>query len=76
MAGVLDAALILFAYGSFLVLFSVLGGRLEASKLDVAVLVATLGLFYAQYFALFTLFGGATPGMMWRGLRLATFDGR
>ncbi len=75
MAGVLDAALILFAYGSFLVLFSVLGGRLEASKLDVAVLVATLGLFYAQYFALFTLFGGATPGMMWRGLRLATFDG-
>lgn len=75
MAGALDAALILFAYGSFLALFSVLGGRLQASKVDAAVLTATLGLFYAQYFALFTFFGGVTPGMMWRGLRLATFDG-
>jgi uncharacterized RDD family membrane protein YckC len=76
MAGALDAVLILFAYGSFLALFAALGGRLQASRIDVAVLVATLGLFYAQYFALFTFFGGVTPGMMWRGLRLTTFDGR
>jgi uncharacterized RDD family membrane protein YckC len=76
MAAVLDAALLLFAYGSFLALFAALGGRLAASKVDAAVLVATLGLFYAQYFALFTFFGGVTPGMMWRKLRLATFDGR
>ena len=75
LAALLDAALILFAYGSFLALFSALGGRFSGSRLDVAVLLATLGLFYGQYFALFTLFGGATPGMLWRGLRLATFDG-
>jgi uncharacterized RDD family membrane protein YckC len=75
LAAMLDAALVLFAYGSFLALFAALGGRFEVSKLDVAVLVATLALFYGQYFALFTFFGGATPGMMWRGLRLATFDG-
>ena len=76
MAAALDAGLLLFAYGSFLTLFWALGGRLVASRTDAAVLTATLGLFYAQYFALFTLFGGNTPGMMWRGLRLATFDGR
>ena len=75
MAALLDAGLILLAYGGFLLLFSALGGGLMASKLDAAVLVATLALFYGQYFALFTLFGGATPGMLWRGLRLATFDG-
>jgi uncharacterized RDD family membrane protein YckC len=75
LAALLDGALLLFAYGGFLTLFSALGGRLVASKLDAAVLVTTLALFYGQYFALFTLFGGATPGMMWRGLRLATFDG-
>jgi len=75
LAAMLDGALLLFAYGGFLSLFSALGGRLVASKLDAAVLMATLALFYGQYFALFTLFGGATPGMMWRGLRLATFDG-
>jgi uncharacterized RDD family membrane protein YckC len=75
MAALLDGALLLFAYGSFLALFAAMGGQLAASKVDAAVIVATLGLFYAQYFALFTLFGGVTPGMMWRGLRLATFDG-
>src|SRR5262249_40647750 len=28
-----------------------------------------------QYFALFTIFGGSTPGMMIRGLRVVSFDG-
>jgi uncharacterized RDD family membrane protein YckC/ribosomal protein L40E len=76
LAAALDAALLLFSYGSFLALFWALGGGFAASKVDAAVLAATLGLFYAQYFALFTFFGGATPGMIWRRLRLATFDGR
>jgi uncharacterized RDD family membrane protein YckC len=76
LAALLDAALILFAYGGFLLLFSALGGRFVPSKLDALVLLATLALFYGQYFALFTVFGAATPGMLWRGLRLATFDGR
>jgi uncharacterized RDD family membrane protein YckC len=75
MAAAFDTGLLLFAYGSFLALFWALGGRLAVSKMDAAVLSAALALFYAQYFALFTLFGGATPGMMWRGLRLARFDG-
>jgi hypothetical protein len=36
---------------------------------------ATFALFYAQYFALFTVFGGSTPGMMLRGLRVVSFGG-
>jgi uncharacterized RDD family membrane protein YckC len=75
LAVMLDAALLLTAYGSFLALFCLLGGSFVVSKVDAAVLGATLGLFYAQYFTLFTFFGGATPGMMWRGLHLTRFDG-
>jgi uncharacterized RDD family membrane protein YckC len=41
----------------------------------LTVVGATFALFYAQYFALFTVFGGSTPGMMLRGLRVRGFDG-
>jgi uncharacterized RDD family membrane protein YckC len=74
-AGVLDVALLLFTYGGMLALFRALGGQIGFSKVDVMVTVATLALFYAQYFALFTVFGGCTPGMMIRGLRVVSFDG-
>jgi uncharacterized RDD family membrane protein YckC len=74
-AALLDAALLLFAYGGFLALFAVLGGRFAFSLFDVGVVASTIVLFYAQYVALFTFFGGATPGMMLRHLRVASFDG-
>jgi len=74
-AALLDAALLLFSYGGMLALFIVLGGRIGFNKLDAMVAAATLALFYAQYFALFTIFGGSTPGMMVRGLRVVSFDG-
>jgi uncharacterized RDD family membrane protein YckC len=74
-AGLLDTAVLLFAYCGFLTLFAALGGRFSLSRLDIVVGVASFGLFYAQYFTLFTFFGGATPGMMIRGLRVVTFDG-
>jgi uncharacterized RDD family membrane protein YckC len=74
-AALLDVALLLFSYGGMLALFCALGGRIGFNKLDAMVTAATLVLFYAQYFALFTIFGGATPGMMLRGLRVVSFDG-
>jgi uncharacterized RDD family membrane protein YckC len=74
-AGVLDIALLLFTYGGMLALFHAMGGQIGFSKVDVMVTAATLALFYAQYFALFTVFGGCTPGMMVRGLRVVSFDG-
>jgi uncharacterized RDD family membrane protein YckC len=74
-AGLLDLGLLLFSYGAFLSLFVVLGGRFAFSKLDVAVLAATVALFYALYAAVFTFFGGATPGLMLANLRVVSFDG-
>jgi uncharacterized RDD family membrane protein YckC len=74
-AGLLDATFLLLAYGGFLTLFGSLGGHFSFGKSDAAVYLATLVLFYAQYFALFTFFGGATPGMLLRGLRVVSFDG-
>ncbi len=45
------------------------------SKLSAAVFVTALAVVYAQYFALFTIFGGTTPGMMFRGLQVMSFTG-
>lgn len=74
-AAIVDAGLMIFSYGGMLALFTVLGGHIGFNKLDMTVAGATFALFYAQYFALFTVFGGSTPGMMLRGLRVVSFDG-
>jgi len=74
-AGCIDLFFLLFAYGGFLTLFGSLGGHFSFSKFSAAVYAATLLLFYVQYFALFTIFGGVTPGMMLRRLDLVNFDG-
>jgi uncharacterized RDD family membrane protein YckC len=75
LAAVIDAVCLLFAYGGFIALFSSLGGQFTASKLNAAVYFATFAVVYLQYFALFTIFGGTTPGMMFRGLQVASFSG-
>jgi uncharacterized RDD family membrane protein YckC len=74
-AGLIDAALLLFAFGGFWSLFSALGGHFTFSSFTAGVILATLGLLYAQYFTLFTYFGGSTPGMMLSHLRVVSFDG-
>jgi uncharacterized RDD family membrane protein YckC len=71
----IDAACLAFAYGGFLALFGSLGGHFTFSKLSAAVCFSTFAFVYLQYFGLFTIFGGTTPGMMIRGLQVATFDG-
>ena len=74
-AGLIDTGCLLFAYGGFLTLFGSLGGEFTFSKLSAAVCVATFVIVYLQYFALFTVFGGTTPGMMLRGLQVVSFFG-
>lgn len=75
LAALVDAVCLLFAYGGFLALFASLGGQFTASKLSAAIYVATFAFVYIQYFALFTVFGGTTPGMMFRGLQVVNFSG-
>ena len=75
LAAVIDVACLLFAYGGFLTLFGSLGGQFTLSKLSAEVYAATLAIVYLQYFALFTVFGGTTPGMILRGLQVSSFSG-
>lgn len=75
LAGLIDFFCLAFAYGGFLGLFGSLGGHFTLSKLSAAVCVATFAVVYMQYFALFTIFGGTTPGMMMRGLQVVGFLG-
>jgi len=74
-AGLLDAALLLLAFGCFWALFSTLGGQFIPTKFGAAVTVVTLMLLYTQYFALFCCLGSPTPGMMLCHLRVVAFDG-
>jgi uncharacterized RDD family membrane protein YckC len=74
-AGLIDTGCLLFAYGGFLTLFGSLGGQFTFSKLSAVMCVATFVIVYLQYFALFTVFGGTTPGMMLRGLQVVSFSG-
>jgi uncharacterized RDD family membrane protein YckC len=75
LAAIIDLFCLLFAYGGFLGLFGSLGGHFTLSKLSVAVCATTFAIVYLQYFALFTVFGGTTPGMMMRGLQVVSFSG-
>ncbi len=75
LAALIDSGCLLFAYGGFLMLFGSLGGQFTLSKLNAAVCATTFAIVYLQYFALFTTFGGTTPGMMMRGLQVVSFSG-
>jgi uncharacterized RDD family membrane protein YckC len=75
MAAFLDGAFLLLAYSGFFLFFTAFGGQFTSSKLTAAVGLATFSIFYFQYFALFTVLAGATPGMMLRGLRVTAFSG-
>ena len=75
LAAIVDGACLLFAYGGFLALFGSLGGQFTFSKMSAAVYSAAFAIVYLQYFFLFTVFGGTTPGMMLRGLQVVDFSG-
>ncbi len=70
-----DAACLAFAYGGFLALFGSLGGHFTLSKLSATVCFFTFAFVYAQYFGLFTVFGGSTPGMLVSGIQVASSTG-
>jgi uncharacterized RDD family membrane protein YckC len=74
-AWLIDAGCLAFAYGAFLALFGSLGGHFTVSKLSATVCFFTFAFVYLQYFGLFTVFGGSTPGMMVTGIQVASFTG-
>ncbi len=74
-AAAVDAVCLLLAFSGILGLFAGFGGRLTIQRLDAFVAGSIFALLYAQYFTLFTMMGGATPGMILTGLRLVSYDG-
>lgn len=74
-AAIIDLLCLAFSYGGFLTLFGSMGGQFTLSKLSAAVCAITFAIVYLQYFTLFTVFGGTTPGMMLRGLQVVSFSG-
>lgn len=74
-AGAIDATVLALTIGAFFLAFHLAGGEVAVSRVGAAVVLAASFLIYAQYFLLFTLTAGATPGMMLRGLRVVCFDG-
>jgi uncharacterized RDD family membrane protein YckC len=74
-AAAVDAICLMLSYAVILGAFAFFGGRIFTSKLNAIVGGTIFALLYTQYFSLFTMMGGATPGMMLTGLRLVSFDG-
>lgn len=75
LAWFIDIGFLVACWAIFLGLLKALGVEIEASKLALAICSAILFLLYAQYFGLFTAFGGITPGMRIARLRVVSFDG-
>ena len=74
-AATVDAICLVLAYAVILGSFAFFGGKIFTSRLNAIVGGTIFALLYTQYFTLFTMMGGATPGMMLAGLRLVSFDG-
>ena len=75
-AAFLDAAILAFTVAGFFLAFHFAGGQFAFSRAGAAVSIAAAFLIYSQYVLLFTVIGGATPGMVLRGLRVVCFDGK
>ena len=74
-ASALDWAMVLIAYGAFLIVFHAMGGSITLNKPNLLVFGGVLLLFGALYGLIWTLGGGETMGMHWTRLKLVTFDG-
>jgi len=74
-AATFDAVILGLTIAGFFAAFRLAGGELSFSRVGAAVGIAAAFLIYALYILLFTMVGGATPGMLLRGLRVVCFDG-
>lgn len=74
-AAALDTLFLGLTVIAFLGLFRSLGGQITLAKMDAIVSLAVAYLFYAQYFFLFTVFAGSTPGMQLCGLTIVRLNG-
>ena len=74
-AAALDWAMVMIAYGVFLLAFRLLGGQIVLNKTNVMIFSGALLLIGFTYGWLAVIAGTETLGMRWTQLRLTTFDG-
>jgi uncharacterized RDD family membrane protein YckC len=74
-AAAIDWALVLIAYGIFLLGYFVGGGEFVANRLNYLVFGAALAAIALTYGLMYAIAGSETPGMKCAHLRLTTFDG-
>ena len=75
LAGAIDVAMILVAYGLFLLTFVLCGGEIFVNRGNLVVFGCALGLVAATYGLYWAIAGTETVGMRATHLRLITFDG-
>jgi uncharacterized RDD family membrane protein YckC len=75
LAGAIDVAMILVAYGLFLLTFVLCGGEIVVNRGNLIIFGCALGLVAATYGLYWAVAGTETVGMRATHLRLITFDG-
>jgi hypothetical protein len=74
-AGAMDSAVVLLAFGMFVGITEMTGGSFGTGKFFWTMLAASLGLIAIFYGLVFAIMGRETAGMHWTDLQLITFDG-
>jgi uncharacterized RDD family membrane protein YckC len=68
--------MVLIGYGMFLLVFLLAGGQmLVDNKTNLMIFAGALPLLGLTYGLVWAVAGMETPGMVWTGLRLTTFEG-
>ncbi len=75
LAGMADALILLCAAGLFALVFWRAGGSLSHQPLNFLVLAVIAAFFIFIYFGLFTAITASTPGLLWMGLEVRSFEG-
>ena len=75
LAGFFDFLVLLSAGGVFALIFWRAGGRLPLLPLNLVVAALIGVIFLMAYFGVFTVLASGTPGLIWAGLEVRTFEG-
>ena len=74
-AGIFDLMVLVCAGGVFTLIFRQAGGQFLLLPLNLAVAVLIGVIFLLGYFGVFMAFASGTPGLIWAGLEVRTFEG-
>jgi uncharacterized RDD family membrane protein YckC len=74
-AGLIDALVLLAGAGLYSLIFWQVGGRFSFGPLQLAATGLIAAFFIVLYFSACTAMASATPGLMWAGLEVITFEG-